>query len=159
MFSGMKFSTRLLAVGAPLVFLASCASRSEFVPDGGPVTVGMPAELSDRERTYMGEVDGALRSGGYQPVRHGAGELKLQFRISEGPINTDTTIELRDGRTVIAAGHGRGSGVPMIGRDKVAERSFQKAFGDFQAALPGAEAARMSGSVPEGNGEETEYVY
>src|SRR5688500_2514154 len=123
----MKLFIRLLATGAPLVFLFSCANRSEFVPDGGPVTVGMPAELSDRERNYVSEVDGALRHEGYQPVRHGAGELRLEFRISEGPINTDTTIELRDGRTVLAEGHGRGSGVPMIGRDKVAERSFQKA--------------------------------
>jgi hypothetical protein len=159
MFSGMTILTRLLAAGAPLVFLASCANRSEFVPEGGPVTVGMPSELSDRERTYVGEVDGALRGVGYQPVRHGAGELKLEFRISEGPINTDTTIELLDGRTVLAEGRGRGSGVPMIGRDKVAERSFQKAFGDFQAALPGAEAARVPGGAPEGNGEEMEYVY
>lgn len=137
------FSTRLIALGAPLVLLASCANRSEFVPDGGPVTVAMPAELSDRERTYVSEVDGALRGESYQPVRHGAGELNLVFRISEGPINTRTSIELREGRKVLAEGHGRGAGMPMMGRDKIAERSFQQAFGEFQAALPGAAAARM----------------
>lgn len=155
----MKLFRRLLAVASPLVFLASCATRSEYMPDGGPVTVGMPAELSDRERTYIVEVDGALRGEGYQPVRHGAGELSLEFRISEGPINTDTDIELRDGRTVLAEGHGRGSGVPMVGRDKVAERSFRKAFDDFRAALPGAASARMPGGVSGGNPEEMEYVY
>jgi hypothetical protein len=155
----MKLCTRLLAISAPLVFLISCAGRTEFVPESGPVTVGMPGELSERERTYVGEVDAALRSEGYQPVRYGAGELKLEFRIAEGPINTDTTIELREGRTVLAEGNGRGSGMPMIGRDKVAERSFQKAFGDFQAALPGAQSARTQGTETHGSGDETEYVY
>lgn len=155
----MKFCTRLLALSAPLVFLISCAGRTEFVPESGPVTVGMPAELSERERTYVGEVDSALRNEGYQPVRYGAGELKLEFRISEGPINTDTTIQLREGRTVLAEGNGRGSGMPMFGRDKVAERSFQKAFGDFQAALPGAQSARTHGTETRGSGDEMEYVY
>ncbi len=156
----MKPFTRLLTITSPLLFLASCASRTEFTPDGGPVTVGMPAELSDRERSYIGEVDGALRSEGYQPVRHGAGELRLEFRISEGPINTDTDIELREGRTVLAEGYGRSSGVPLIGRDKVAERSFRKAFGDFQAALPGATSARSrQGTEIRDSGDEMEYVY
>jgi hypothetical protein len=155
----MKPCTRLLAMSAPLVFLISCAGRTEFVPESGPVTVGMPAELSERERTYVGEVDSALRNEGYQPVRYGAGELKLEFQISEGPINTDTTIQLREGRTVLAEGHGRGSGMPMFGRDKVAERSFHKAFGDFQAALPGAQSARTHGTETHGSGNEMEYVY
>ena len=139
----MKLLIRLLALGTPFALLVSCANRSEFVPDGGPVTVAMPAELSDRERTYVSEVDGALRGESYQPVRHGAGELKLVFRISEGPINTRTSIELREGRKVLAEGHGRGAGMPMMGRDKIAERSFQQAFGEFQAALPGAASARL----------------
>lgn len=147
----MKRPTRLLALGLPFFLLVSCASRSEFVPDGAPVTVGMPAELSERERSYVGEVDGALRREGYQPVRHGVGELNLVFRIAEGPINTDTTIELREGRTVLAEGRGRGAGMPMIGRDKIAERSFQQAFGDFQAALPSAGAARMPGGDADGD--------
>jgi hypothetical protein len=155
----MKLYTRLAAISAPLVFLISCAGRTEFVPESGPVTVGMPAELSERERIYVGEVDSALRNEGYQPVRYGAGELKLEFRISEGPINTDTTIQLREGRTVLAEGNGRGSGMPMFGRDKVAERSFQKAFGDFQAALPGAQSARTHGTETHGSGDEMEYVY
>ncbi len=153
----MTVFARLLAMGTALVFLGGCASRSEFIPDGSTTTVGMPAELSDRERNHVGELDAALRREGYQPVRHGAGELELEFRISEGPINTSTSIELRDGRTVLAEGRGRGAGMPMIGRDKIAERSFQQAFGEFEAALPGAAAARMSGG--DAGGEEMEYVY
>lgn len=149
-----------LAAGLPLVFLSSCASRTEFTPDDAPVTVGMPAELSDRERTYVREVDGALRSGGYQPVRNGAGELNLEFRISEGPINTDTRIALRDGRTVLAEGNGRGAGMPMWGRDKVAERSFQQAFGEFQGSLPPAGShGTPSGGSPAPYSPEEEYVY
>ncbi|HEY1123951.1 MAG TPA: hypothetical protein VGE67_20195 [Haloferula sp.] len=156
----MKLFTRSLLLSAPFAFLIGCAGRTEFVPDGGPVTVGMPAELSDRERSYVGEVDTALRNEGYQPVRASSGELRLDFRISEGPINTDTTIQLRDGRTILAEGSGRGSGMPMFGRDKVAERSFQKAFGDFQAALPGAAAAGSSG-MSDGGGvsPDEQYVY
>jgi hypothetical protein len=144
----------LLASGS-LLILGSCATRTEFRPEGGPVTVGMPAELSERERGYVGEVETALRGAGYLPVRHGAGELELEFRISEGPINADTTLELRDGGTVLAQGEGRGSGVPMIGRDKVTERSFRKAFDDFQAVLPAAGAAPTAPA----DGGEMEYVY
>jgi hypothetical protein len=155
----MKIIPHLTALVPALVLLAGCASRSEYVPEGGTTTVGMPAELSDRERMFIGEVDAALRGEGYLPVRHGAGELQLEFRISEGPVNTDTTLELRDGRTVLAEGRSRGSGVPMIGRDRVAERSFQQAFGNFQAALPGAGQARFSGSGSGGDGGEMEYVY
>lgn len=159
-FSGMKFFTRLLLSAAPLLFLASCASRTEFVPEGGPVTVGMPAELSDRERTYVGEVESTLRGSGYQPVRHDTGELALDFRIAQGPINSDTVIELRDGRRVIARGAGRGSGVPMIGRDKRAESSFRQAIDEFQAALPQGSNARASAPVPApGGGADMEYVY
>jgi hypothetical protein len=152
----MKLFARLLALGTPLAFLAGCANRSEFIPDGSTTTVGMPAELSDRERNHVSELDAALRREGYLPVRHGAGELELEFRISEGPINTSTTIELREGRKVLAEGHGRGAGMPMIGRDKIAERSYQEAFGEFESALPGAAAARL----PQAGADEDElYVY
>jgi hypothetical protein len=139
----MKIFTRLLVLGTSLAFIAGCASRSEFIPDGSTTTVGMSAELSDRERNHVSELDAALRREGYLPVRHGAGELELEFRISEGPINTSTSIKLREGRKVLAEGRGRGAGMPMIGRDKIAERSYQEAFGEFEAALPGAAAARL----------------
>lgn len=160
----MKRPIPRLALIAAFVFLVvGCASRSEFVPAGAPVTVGMPAELSERERSYVGEVEGALRGAGYLPVRHGLGELQLEFRIAAGPINTDTRIELSEGGTgtVLARGEGRAAGVPMIGRDKVADRSFQEAFGAFQAALPGAAAAQPYGTGPGPGGEadEMEYVY
>ena len=156
----MKFCQRLFLFAAPLLFLASCASRTEFVPEGGPVTVGMPAQLSDRERTYVGEVESTLRGSGYLPVRHDTGELALDFRIAHGPINSDTAIELRDGRRVIARGAGRGSGVPMLGSDKRVERSFRQAIEEFRTALPqasgsGAPAPAMS-TVGDG---ETDYVY
>jgi hypothetical protein len=159
----MKLFARLLALGTPLTFLAGCANRSEFIPDGSTTTVGMPAELSDRERNHVSELDAALRREGYLPVRHGAGELELEFRISEGPINTSTTIELREGRKVLAEGRkvlaegrGRGAGMPMIGRDKIAERSYQEAFGEFESALPGAAAARLPQA---GADEDGLYVY
>ena len=154
----MKIFTRQLVLGASLAFLAGCASRSEFIPDGSTTTVGMPAELSDRERNHVSELDAALRREGYLPVRHGAGELELEFRISEGPINTSTTIELREGRKVLAEGRGRGAGMPMIGRDKIAERSFEQAFGEFQSALPGAAAARLP-QAGAGSDDDGLYVY
>lgn len=152
----MKIFSRLLALATSLAFLAGCANRSEFIPDGSTTTVGMPAELSDRERNHVTELDAALRREGYLPVRHGAGELELEFRISEGPINTTTTIELREGRKVLAEGRGRGAGMPMIGRDKIAERSYQEAFGEFESALPGAAAARLPQA---GADEDGLYVY
>jgi hypothetical protein len=152
----MKIFSRLLALAASLAFLAGCANRSEFIPDGSTTTVGMPAELSDRERNHVTELDAALRREGYLPVRHGAGELELEFRISEGPINTTTTIKLREGRKVLAEGQGRGAGMPMIGRDKIAERSYQEAIGEFESALPGAAAARLPQA---GADEDGLYVY
>jgi len=93
----------------------------------------------------VSEVDAALRREGYLPVRHGAGELELEFRIVEGPVHARTKLELSEGWTVLAKGRGRAAGLPMRGRDQVAERSFRQAFGDFEAALPGAAAARVSG--------------
>jgi hypothetical protein len=152
----MKTFSRLLALATSLAFLAGCANRSEFIPDGSTTTVGMPAELSDRERNHVTELDAALRREGYLPVRHGAGELELEFRISEGPINTTTTIKLREGRKVLAEGQGRGAGMPMIGRDKIAERSYQEAIGEFESALPGAAAARLPQA---GADEDGLYVY
>lgn len=152
----MKIFSRLLALATSLAFLAGCANRSEFIPDGSTTTVGMPAELSDRERNHVTELDAALRREGYLPVRHGAGELELEFRISEGPINTTTTIKLREGRKVLAEGQGRGAGMPMIGRDKIAERSYQEAIGEFESALPGAAAARLPQA---GADEDGLYVY
>ena len=153
----------MIAISTLLLCLPGCASRSEFIPEGGTVTVGMPAALSDRERAFIPEVDAALREGGYLPVRHGAGELSLDFRIAAGPINTDTVIELRDGRTVLAEGEGRGSGVPGIGRDKVAERSFQRAVDGFRASLPAAGSTRVPAGVAPvpsgGDPAEMEYVY
>jgi hypothetical protein len=156
----MKFFKRLVLSAAPLIFLASCASRTEFVPEGGPVTVGMPAQLSDRERTYVGELESTLRGSGYLPVRHDTGELALDFRIAHGPINSDTAIELRDGRRVIARGAGRGSGVPMLGGDKRAERSFRGALEEFQASLPQATSSRSPSPAPTpSSGGEMDYVY
>lgn len=149
-------TARCLLWGTALAVLAGCANRSEFVPEGGTTTVGMPAELSDRERQYVGEVDAALRREGYLPVRHGSGELELKFRIAEGPIHARTSIELSEGWKELAVGHGRAAGMPMVGRDQVAERSFRQAFGEFEAALPGAAAARVSDS--DAGGEEL-YVY
>ena len=153
---GRMFGTRCLVLGCALALVAGCANRSEYVPEGSGPTVGMPAKLSDRERQYVGEVDAALRREGYLPVRHGSGELELEFRIAEGPVHARTKLELSEGWTVLAKGRGRAAGLPMRGREQVAERSFRQAFGDFEAALPGAAAARASGG--EAGGEDL-YVY
>lgn len=147
---------RCLVWGAAFALLAGCANRSEFVPEGDVTTVGMPAELSDRERQYVSEVDAILRREGYLPVRHGSGELGLAFRIAEGPGYARTKLELSEGWKVLAKGRGWAAGVPMVGRDRVAERSFRQAFGEFESALPGAAAARVSGG--EAGGEDL-YVY
>jgi hypothetical protein len=124
------------------VLLASCAAkRTPFSPDGPP-TVGMPSELSDRERQFMPDIDSALRREGLLPVRNGRGDMQLEFKIAEGPINTDTNIALNEGDTTLATGYGRAAGVPMIGRSSVAEKSFSAAFAEFSSNLSGTASQR-----------------
>jgi len=119
------------------LFLIGCAGtgRTAFAPQSGPPTVGMPAELNERERLFVADIESALREAGLVPVRHGAGDLALEFSMSAGPINTDTKIAMLDGRRTIATGNGRAAGLPLIGRSAVAENSFSRAFEQFQAEL------------------------
>lgn len=127
----------LIKMLAPLtaILLVSCATkRTPFSPDGPP-TVGMPSELSERERLFAPDIDSALRREGLLPVANGRGDLQLDFKIAEGPINTDTTITLNEGLQILAGGKGRAAGAPMIGRQGVAGRSFDRAFTDFQGEL------------------------
>lgn len=153
----MKFQTVLLALLSAILLPSCITSRSEFSPESRQVTVGMPSKLSERERFYISDVDRTLRDQGYTPVRHGTGDLDLEFEIAEGPINIDTTIELFEARDQVAKGFGRAAGAPLIGRDKVAERSFNTAFEEFRSALPGASER---GSRDHGNAvPEEQYVY
>ena len=95
----------------------------------------MPAELSERERQYVGEVEVCLRSAGMVPVYRGRGDRVLEFRILEGPVNVDTRLRLKEEGREIARGEGRGSGPPLIRREGVAEESFRAALQTFEAAL------------------------
>jgi hypothetical protein len=95
----------------------------------------MPAELSERERQYVGEVETCLRAAGMVPVYRGGGDRQLEFRILEGPVNTDTRLRLKEDGRELARGEGRGSGPPWIRRDQVAEESFRTALQIFEAAL------------------------
>lgn len=125
-------------------FLIGCAglNRTAFTPTSGPTTVGMPAELNERERLFAPDIEGALRANGLLPVRHGAGDLSLEFTMSAGPINTDTRIALQEGDRIVAIGEGRASGVPLIGRSSVAQKSFNRAFETFQTQLNSARDRR-----------------
>lgn len=157
MLSAMKLIPRLLILLTAVV-LASCAtSRTSFAPENGPPTVGMPAELSQRERLFVSDLESSLRNQGYLPVRHGAGDMQLEFQMSEGPINTDTKIELYEGRRVIAKGNGRAAGAPLMGRSKVATASFDRAFQQFQSSLPGGSRRSSQRSAPAEQEELYEY--
>jgi len=119
------------------MLLLGCAStaRSPFAPRSGPPTVGMPASLSERERLFIPEIEDALRDHGLLPVRHGAGDMQLEFTMSAGPVNTNTRITLIEGQRTVARGNGRAAGLPLIGRSQVAGNSFTRAFEQFQAEL------------------------
>ncbi len=130
----MKSSFRILATFA-IAILASCApSRTPFSP-GGPTTVGMPEKLSEREREFIPEIDTALRSEGLIPVKHGKGDLQLDFSMSSGPINIKTYIALLEDEAVLFSANGRSGGVPLIGRSNVARKSFDEALAEFQSGL------------------------
>ena len=154
---------RFIRLGAAMVIafsFTSCAtSRSEFRPESGPTTVGMPAALSERERGFAPELESVLRNRGYQPVRYGGGDLALDFKIAEGPINIDTEIGLNEGRRRVAEGKGRAAGAPLIGRKGVAEKSFQRALAEFESSLPGNPSGGQSGPGPAEGGDPAQYVY
>lgn len=156
----MNHLIRLGAAAALAFSVSSCGtSRSAFRPQSGPPTVGMPAELSERERSFVPEVESALHSRGYVPVRHGAGDMELTFEIAEGPINTDTNIELSEQGRLVAEGRGRAAGAPLIGRKGVAEKSFQRAFSEFQSSLPGGASGGRSAAEPVESQDGADYVY
>ena len=139
----MSYALRIITLFAGIL-VVGCAdiSRTAFMPQSGPPTVGMPASLSERERLFMPEIESALRDAGLMPVRHGSGDMELEFSMAAGPINTDTRIILSDERRTIASGTGRASGVPLVGRSTVAENSFNRAFETFHAELAEARVRR-----------------
>lgn len=156
----MNHFIRLGAAMVLAVSISSCGtSRSAFRPQSGPPTVGMPAELSERERSFVPEVESALHSRGYVPVRRGAGDMELAFEIAEGAINTDTKIALTEQGRLVAEGRGRAAGAPLIGRKGVAEKSFQRAFSEFQDSLSDGSSGRRSAIVPTESQEPATYVY
>lgn len=135
---------RLLPIVILSVLLGACAThtRTPFTPEGGPPTVGMPAELSERERLFVPDIETLLRDQGLMPVRSGAGDMQIEFVMEAGPINTDTRIALMEGRRTVAQGSGRAAGLPLIGRSKVAENSFARAYKQFEEELRNAGSRR-----------------
>jgi hypothetical protein len=136
MVPGMQIFSRAASLFF-VVLLASCASntRTPFTPESGPPTVGMPAALSERERLFVPDLEAALRNEGLVPVRDGAGDMQLEFVMEAGPINTDTRIVLTEKSRIVAQGKGRASGVPLVGRSRVANNSFSRAFEQFENEL------------------------
>jgi hypothetical protein len=109
----------------------------------------MPAELSDRERAFVPEIDATLRREGLVPVNSGKGDLQLDFSMAAGPINIDTRIALSEDGAVLFTGNGRAGGAPLIGRSDVARKSFDEAFAEFDSGLSRAAGNRgWSRSAP-----------
>lgn len=129
----------LLLIVLAALALSSCAGtrRSAYIGDEPPPppTVLMPSKLSDRERQFAPEVEAALRSAGMVPIYRGRGEMQLEFKMLEGPINADTHLRLLEGGRAVASGDGRASGPPLVRRDRVAENSFQRAMETFSSQL------------------------
>ena len=160
----MNSFRRLFAVAAAVSLSACATSRTPFTPESGPPTVGMPAQVSAKERLFIPDLENALRGDGYMPVRAGAGDYQLEFQIQEGPINTDTRIEMTEAGRRVAIGNGRAAGAPLFGRSKVAEKSFSRAFEQFQAAVPNGGRGGSHGSGRQmpaqgTQGSPEEYVY
>ena len=158
----MKSPVHILAA-LMIAYLASCApNRTPFSP-GGSTTVGMPAELSNRERAFVPELDSALRREGLVPVRNGKGDLQLDFSMAEGPINTTSLISLSEDDAVLITGNGRAAGAPLIGRSSVADKSFRRAFEEFDSNLARAATNRgwSSGaeSAPQYNSYDSSAAY
>jgi hypothetical protein len=146
----MTTSFRFIAA-ISIIFLTSCAAKRTPFSPGGPTTVGMPAELSERERLFIPEIDSALRREGLVPVKNGNGDLQLDFSMAAGPINITTRIALSEDEAVLITGNGRAAGAPLIGRSNVAQKSFSEAFDEFSSSLSRTASSRGWSSASGGS--------
>jgi hypothetical protein len=126
------------------VTLSSCVvpieSDSGSYPSRRPApSVALPYDLSEDEQRLLPSVIDALEDAGYRTSRSRSGDLELEFKIDDGPVNADTYITLLHRGSPVARSYARVGGPAIIvRRQQVIIESFEKCLSDFERKIPAA---------------------
>lgn len=101
-----------------------------------PPTVMMPETSTLREQAFLPQIESTLRRYGLEPIYRGRALMNLTLTIDEGPINTDTVIQMTESGRIVADGRGRDSGPLLLRGQQRAENSFFRALRQFEGQLP-----------------------
>lgn len=146
----MKYIPILLTGFISILSLSSCTTMDpgSMAPPARPHVpqVTMPLQLDRKEQSLIGEVERVLEGNGLRPTDRGGVEYELAFSVEEGPVNTDVTIDLLQGRSRVARGFGRAGGpLSVFQRQQVLRQAFDKALQQFESQLPRGGGSRASG--------------
>jgi len=129
------FTALLLGVSAAMM---SCVMPADPLGPPGmapPPTVMMPETSTHREQAFLPQIEATLRRYGLEPVYRGRALMNLTFMIDEGPINTDTILQMTESGRIVVDGRGRDSGPLLLRGQQRAENSFFRALRQFEDQL------------------------
>jgi hypothetical protein len=137
----MKTTALLLTGLISVLQLCSCTTMDPGLagPPARPHVpqVTMPYQLDQKEQSLIGEVERALENNGLRPTDRPGVEYELTFSVEEGPVNTDVTIDLLQGRARVARGYARAGGaLKVFQRREVLRQAFDRALQQFESQLP-----------------------
>jgi hypothetical protein len=137
----MKSVKLLFSSLLPVLCLASCATSSldSSLPPPRPhvpqVTMSVPQ--NSNEQALIGEVENALERNGLRPTERQGVEYQLAFSVLQGPVNTDVTLDLIQGRERVVHAFARAGGpFSVFKKQQVVRQAFDKALQQFEAQLP-----------------------
>jgi len=137
----MKSAPVLLAAVLPLFSLVSCATPGldPTMPPPRPhvpqVTMSQPQ--NQNEQALIGEVESTLERNGLRATDRQGVEYQLAFSVLEGPVRTDVSIDLIQGRDRVVHAFARSGGpLSVFKKQQVVREAFDKALQQFEAQLP-----------------------
>ena len=134
-------SSFLVAICAMLLN-ASCSTMTDLDPGAPPPQphipqVTMPQPQNAQEQSLIGEVERSLEANGLRPTDRAGVEYQLAFSVLQGPVNTDVSIDLIQGRERVVRAFARAGGaLRMFNKQQVLREAFDKALRQFEAQLP-----------------------
>ncbi len=137
----MKPLKLLCSALLPVLCLASCATSSvdPAMPPPRPHVpqVTMPLPQNRDEQALIGEVENALERNGLRPTERNGVEYQLVFSVLQGPVNTDVTLDLIQGRERVVHAFARAGGpLSVFKKQQVVRQAFDRALQQFEAQLP-----------------------
>ncbi len=153
----MKNLPTILAAAGLLLFNTSCLNEGGTGsgyrnPSAPQVQLPIPSSLRPVEQSLLPEFEEALRDAGFVTTQQPA-EYQAGFRIQEGPINAETTMNLSQNGRRIASALGRQGGITkVLSGNKFAEQSFFVCLRDFESQLPRMGSQRGGAQYNSGGG-------